>query len=76
VLRSFSVISMIISFMLIMIGHVREVRHVLISFAYIRRFFESEYYINTVGYVDWASLALVGKVWKAPQNMVMCVQIV
>jgi hypothetical protein len=41
-----------------------------------RGFFESQYYINTVGYVDWASLALDGKVWKAPQNMVMCVQIV
>ena len=76
VLRSFSAISVIISFMLITIGHVRKVRHVLISFAYSRGFFESQYYINTVGYVDWASLAPDRKVWKAPQNVVMCLQIV
>jgi hypothetical protein len=59
-----------------MIGFVIEMRHVLICCAYIRGFFESWNYINTVGCVDWASLASDRKVWKAPQNMVMCLQVV
>ena len=41
-----------------------------------RGFFESEYYINTVGDVDWVSLAPDRKVWKAPLNMVMFLQVV
>jgi hypothetical protein len=39
-------------------------------------FFESQYYINTVGDVDWVCLAADRKLWKAPLNMVMCLQIV
>jgi hypothetical protein len=39
-------------------------------------FFESQYYINTVGDVDWVCLAPDRKVWKAPLNMVMSLQVV
>jgi len=67
---------MIISFMDVMTGYVREIKHVLICCAYIRGFFESQYYINTVGYVDWVSLAPDRKVRNAPQNMVMSLQVV
>jgi len=59
-----------------MIGRMREIRHVLICCAYIRGFFESQYYINTVGDVDWVCLAPDRKVWKAPLYMVMCLQVV
>ena len=38
-------------------------------------FFESECYINTVGVVDWVCLAPDRKVWKAPLNMVMSLQV-
>jgi len=38
--------------------------------------FESQYYINTVGDVDWVSLAPDSKVWKAPLNMVMSLHVV
>jgi len=75
VLRSFSSISIIFSFMVVMIGHVRKVRCVVICCAH-RGFFESQYYVNTAGYVDWASLAPSRKVWKAPLNMVMCFLVV
>jgi len=71
ILCSFSTISMIISSILVMIDHVREIKHVLICCAYIKRFFESRYYINTVGDVDWVCLAADRKVWEAPLNMVM-----
>jgi hypothetical protein len=37
---------------------------------------ESEYYINTVGDLDWVCLASDRKVWKAPLNMVMSLQVV
>jgi hypothetical protein len=49
---------------------------VLICCAYIRGFFESQYYVDTVGDMDWISLAPDRKVWKAPMKMVMCVQVV
>jgi len=39
-------------------------------------FFENRYYINTVGDVDWVCLAPDRKVWKAPLNTVMCLQVV
>ena len=76
VLSSFSSISIIISFMVVMIGHVRGKTYVLICCAPIRGSFESQYYVTTVGYVDWASLAPDRKVWKAPLNMVMCLLVV
>jgi len=59
-----------------MIDYVREIRHVLICCAYIRGFFESQYYINTVGDVEWVCLALDRKVLKAPLNMVMSLTVV
>ena len=62
---------MVICSMLLMIDHVREIRYVLLSFAYIRGFFESQYYINSVGDEDWVCLALDRKVLKAPLNVVM-----
>ena len=76
VLCSISSISVFISSMLVMIGHVREIKHVLICCANIRGFFESRYYINTVGDVDWVCLAPDGKVWKAPLNILMSLQVV
>ena len=54
----------------------RDETHVLICCAYIRGYFESQYYINTVGYLDWVCLAPSWKVWKTPQNMVMSLQVV
>ena len=42
---------------------------------YIRGFFESQYYINTVGDVDWVCLSSDRKVWIAPVNMVMSLQV-
>jgi len=41
-----------------------------------RIFFKSQYYINTVGDVDWVYLAPDRKVWKAPLNMVMFLTVV
>jgi hypothetical protein len=61
--------------MLVMMGHVREIRHVLICCDYIRGFFESWYYVNTVGDVDWVCLAPDREVWKAPLNMVMSLHV-
>jgi hypothetical protein len=43
---------------------------------YIRGFFEIQYYINTVGVVDWVYLAPDRKVWKDPVKMIMSVQVV
>ena len=53
VLCAFSSISKMICSMLVMIDHVREIRHVLICLCLHQRIFESQYYINTVGDVDW-----------------------
>jgi len=76
VLCSFSSISIVISKMLVMIGHVREIRHVLICCAYIGGYFENLYYINSVGDVAWVCLAPDRKVCKAPLNVVMSLQFV
>jgi len=76
VLCSFNCISIIVSKMLVMIGHVREIRHVLICCAYIRGYFENLYYINSVGDVAWVCLATDRKVWKAPLNIIMSLQVV
>ena len=54
---------MIICSMLVMIGHLRAMRHVLIYCAYIRGCFESQYYIISAGDMAWVSLVLVRKVW-------------
>jgi hypothetical protein len=53
-------------------GHEREIRH-MYQFAVrtAEGFFESQYYINTVGDVDWVCLAPDRKLWKAPLNVVM-----
>jgi hypothetical protein len=59
-----------------MTGHVREIRHIPICCAYFKGFFESQYYINTEGDVDWVSLAPDRKVWKAPLNVVMSLLVV
>ena len=72
----FSSISIIISSILVMIGHVIEIRHVLICCAYIRGFFDGQNYINTVVDVDWVCLATDRKAWKAPLNVVMSIQVV
>ena len=76
VLCNFSSISVIISSMLVMIGRVREIRHVLICCAYIRGFFECRYFINTVLDVDWVCLAPERKVWEATVNILMSLQVV
>ena len=77
VLCSCSSISMITSSILVMIGYVREIRHyVPICCTYFRGFFESQYYIYTVGDVDWVCLAPDRKVWEAPLNVVMSLDIV
>jgi hypothetical protein len=48
--------------MLVIIGHVSEIRHMyLYALPTIEDFFESQYYINTVGDVDWVCLAPDGK---------------
>jgi len=55
-------ISVIISSILVVIGHVkRDKVHVLICCAYIRGFFKSPYNIDTVGDVDWVCLAPDGR---------------
>jgi hypothetical protein len=54
----------------------RDETYVLICCAYIRGFFESQYYINTVGDVDWVCVAADRKVWKAPLNVVMSLHVV
>jgi hypothetical protein len=62
-----------------MIGYVRKVRHmtyVVICCAYIRGFFESEHYINTVVVVVWVCLAPDRRVWKVLLNVVMSLQVV
>jgi hypothetical protein len=59
-----------------MIGYVRDKTYVPICCAYIRGFFESQYYMNTVGDVEWVCLAPDRKKWEAPLNMVMCLQVV
>ena len=62
--------------MLLMIDHVRKIRLVLLCCAHFRGFFENQYYINTVGDVDWVCLATDRKVWKAPLKMVMSLTVV
>jgi len=58
VICSCSSSSVIISSMLVMIGHVkRDKAHVLICCAYIRGCFKSPYNIDSVGDVDWVCLA-------------------
>ena len=68
---------MIISSILVMIGYVREIRH-MYQFAVLNLedFFESQYYINTVGNVDWVCLAPDRKLWEAPLNMILFLQVV
>jgi hypothetical protein len=58
-------------------GHVREIRH-MYQFAVptAENFFESQYFMITVGDVDWVCLVLDRKVWKAPLNMIMCLHVV
>ena len=67
---------MVICSMLLLIDNVREIRHVLLCCAYIRGFFESHYYINTVGDVDCVWLVSDRKVLKAPLNMEMTLKVV
>jgi len=50
--------------------------YVLICCAYIRGFFGNQYYINTVGDVDWLCLATDRKVLQAPLNIVISLQVV
>jgi len=41
-----------------------------------RRFFESQSYVNTVEDVCWVCLAPNRNAWKAPVKMVMCLVVV
>ena len=75
VLSSFRGICVIICSMLVMIGHLKYIRHVLICCAYIRGCFESQYYLITVGDMAWVYLVLGRKVWGTAQNVVMCLQV-
>ena len=67
---------MITSSINVIIGYVREIRHMYHLLTYFRGFFESRYYINTVGDVDWVCLASDRKVWEAPLNTILSLQVV
>ena len=64
VLRCFSSISVIISNILVVIGHVREITHMY------------QFDIKTVEDMQWVCLAPNRKVWKAPLNVIMSIHVV
>ena len=76
VLCSFSSISMITSSILVMIGYVREIRHMYRFAVPTLEDFEIQYYVKIVEDMDWFSLAPNRKVWKAALNMVMSLHVV
>ena len=76
VIRSFSSISMIICSILVMIGHVREIRHMHQFAVPTSGDIEIEYYIQTVEDMHWVCLAPDRKVWKAPLNVIMSLHVV
>ena len=76
VLCSFSSISVIISSILIMIGHVTGIRHMYQFSVPTSGNFEIQYYIKAVENMDWVYLASDRKVWKAPLNKVMSLHVV
>jgi len=67
---------MIISCILVMIGYVREVRHMYQFGVPTWEDFEIYYCVKTVADMHWVSLAPDRKVWKAPLNMVMSLHVV
>ena len=54
----------------------RDRTNLLIWCAYFRGLFESQYYINKVGDVDWVCLASGRNMCKAPLSMVTSLQVV
>jgi len=54
----------------------RNKTYIQICCAYIRGLFESQYYINKVGDVDWVSLAPGKNMCKAPLTVVISLQVV
>ena len=75
-LRSFSSINVIISSILVIIGHVREIRHMYQFAVRTSEDFEIQYDIKVFENMDRVSLAPDRKVWKAPLNEVMCLHVV
>ena len=76
VLCNFSSISMITSSILVMIGYVREIRHMYRFAMPTLEDFLKVSIIYTVGDVDWVCLAPDRKEWEAPLNVVMSVHVV
>jgi len=75
VLCTFCNIIMIVSYMLVMICHVREIRHMYWFAVPISRLFESQYYINKFGDLDWVSFAPDRNTCRAPLNIVTSLQV-
>ena len=67
---------MIISSILVMIGHVTEIRQMYQFAVPTLEDFEIQYHIKVVENMDWVCLAPDRKVWKAPLNEVMCLRVV
>ena len=67
---------MITSSILVMNGYVREIRHMYRFAVPASEDFEIQNYVKIVEDMDWFSLALNRKVWKAPLNMVMSLHVV
>ena len=71
VLCSFSSISMITSSILVIIGYIREIRHMYQFAVPTLEDFEIQYYVKIVEDMDWLTLAPNRNVWKTPLKMVM-----
>jgi len=76
VLHSFSDIRMIFHSILLMIGYVREIRHMYQFVVPTSEDFETQYCIKTVEDMQWVSLASRRKVWKTPLNVIMSLHVV
>jgi len=66
----------IISSILVMIGHVTEIRHMYQFAVPTSGDFEIQYDIKVVENMDWVCLSPDRKVWKAPLNEVMSLRVV
>jgi hypothetical protein len=62
---------MITSSILVIIGYIREIRHMYRFAVPTLEDFEIQYYVKIVEDMDWLTLAPNRNVWKTPLNMVM-----
>ena len=76
VLCSISSLIVIIYSILVMIGHVREIKHMYQFAVHTSEDFEIQDYVKIVEDMDLFSLAANRKVWKAPLKMVMSLHVV